>query len=265
MSTANVPPDLAGLRVLRLCSVFEPPASVLAGRGVRFDPIGGMQNHTAHLVRALDRRGVVQTVVTTRPPGAPRRQRIGASVVRRYGLPVRTLRQLYSVPAAVVVPCLARRADLLHVHLGEDLCVVPIALAAARAARIPLVLTVHASLRHTVAVTDTRSWVLHHLGGRLERIGEHEADATITLTRRLAGMLSDDGVAPERVHVIPSGVVPADYDGDAPDPWPRIGRPRVVFVGRLARQKGVRTLIAAAERLRTPGVRMVLVLSLIHI
>ena len=259
MPNADLSHDLAGLRVLRLCSVFEPPASVLAGRGVRFDPIGGMQNHTAHLVRALDRWGVEQTVVTTRPPGAPRRQRIGAAVVRRYGLPVRTLRQLYSVPAGLVVPRLAQRADLLHVHLGEDLCVVPIALAAARAARIPLVLTVHASLRHTLAVTDARSWLLHHLGGRLEWVGEHAADATITLTPRLTGMLTDDGVPPERLHVIPSGVVPADYEDGAPDPWPGIGRPRVVFVGRLTRQKGVRTLIAAAQRLRTPGARVVFV------
>ena len=65
------------LRVLRLCSVFEPPASAIEGKGARFDPIGGMQNHTAELTRALDRRGVLQTVVTTRPPTAPLLQRLG--------------------------------------------------------------------------------------------------------------------------------------------------------------------------------------------
>jgi len=47
------------------------------GKGVRFDPIGGMQNHTAELTRALDRRGIVQTVLTTRPPTAPYFQRLG--------------------------------------------------------------------------------------------------------------------------------------------------------------------------------------------
>ena len=35
-------PDFANtIRVLRLCSVFEPPPSALAGKGVEFDPIGG--------------------------------------------------------------------------------------------------------------------------------------------------------------------------------------------------------------------------------
>ena len=66
--------DRTRIRVLRLCSVFEPPPSALVGKGVKFDPIGGMQNHTAELTRALDRRGVVQTVVTTRPPTAPHLQ-----------------------------------------------------------------------------------------------------------------------------------------------------------------------------------------------
>src|SRR5215218_2936335 len=72
------------IRVLRLCSVFEPPPSALVSRGVQFDPLGGMQNHTAELTRALDRRGVIQTVVTTRPPTAPYFQRLGehACVIR---------------------------------------------------------------------------------------------------------------------------------------------------------------------------------------
>src|SRR5918912_2388705 len=82
--------DQTRIRVLRLCSVFEPPPSALVGRGVKFDPIGGMQNHTAELTRALDRRGVVQTVLTTRPPTAPYFQRLGDHArVIRLGLPRR--------------------------------------------------------------------------------------------------------------------------------------------------------------------------------
>src|SRR5215218_1510404 len=81
--------DRTRLGVLRLCSVFESPPSALVGRGVKFDPIGGMQNHTAELTRALDRRGVVQTVLTTRPPTAPYFQRLGERArVIRLGLPL---------------------------------------------------------------------------------------------------------------------------------------------------------------------------------
>ncbi len=70
---------------------------------MRFDPIGGMQNHAAALTRALDRRGVIQTVVTTRPPTAHLFERFGDhSHVIRLGLPVRRFRQLYGLQACVI-------------------------------------------------------------------------------------------------------------------------------------------------------------------
>jgi glycogen synthase len=174
------------IRVLRLCSVFEPPPSALVGKGVKFDPIGGMQNHTAELTRALDRRGVVQTVLTTRPPTAPRFQRLGDHArVIRLGLPVRRFRQLYGLQAAIIAPILAVWADVVHVHLGEDLAVLPVGAAAARFHRLPLVLTVHTSLRHTLAVSDLRSAVLKTVGSPIERWGEHSAEAVLVITPRL--------------------------------------------------------------------------------
>ena len=247
-------------RIVRLCSVFEPPPESLAGRGVRFDPIGGMQNHTASLTRALDGLGVVQDVVTTRPPGAPRVHGMGRrATVHRLGLPVPAMRQLYSVPAAALVDRLARRADLLHAHLGEDLAIVPIAMAAARRHRLPWVLTIHASLTHTVFVSGARGAILRRVGGRLERLGAARADAVIVLTPRLGRLLAAQDVPEERIHVIPSGV---ETDGAAAgDSLPvaaaeRDGRPRILFAGRLAEQKGVRYLIEAAARMRTPGVEI---------
>src|SRR5215211_1945623 len=137
------------LRVLRLCSVFEPPESAIAGRGAGYDPIGGMQDHTAGLTRRLARRGVTQVVLTTRPPTAPWHRRLGprASVLR-VGVPVRRARQLWALPAAVLGPLLGRRADLVHAHLGEDIAVLPLAFLAARRRRLPVVVTVHASPAH---------------------------------------------------------------------------------------------------------------------
>lgn len=253
-------PGTSHIRVVRLCSVFEPPPESLSGRGVRFDPIGGMQNHTASLTRALDTRGIVQQVVTTRPPGAPATHRLGAHArVHRLGLPVPVARQFYSVPAALLVDRLARGASVLHAHLGEDLAIVPIALAASRRRRIPWVLTIHASLAHTLSGGGLHGTLMRQAGGRLERVGTARADAVITLTKRLAAMLAADGVNPERIHVIPSGVVPS-VPLEPVEPFlRRDGRPRVLFVGRLAEQKGVAHLIEAAARLRTPGVDVLLV------
>jgi glycogen(starch) synthase len=248
------------IRVLRLCSVFEQPPTALVGRGVKFDPIGGMQNHTAELTRALDRRGVVQTVLTTRPPTAPRFQRLGDHArVIRLGLPIRRFRQLYGPQAAIIAPILAARADVVHVHLGEDLAVLPTGAAAAKLHRLPLVLTVHTSLHHTLAVSDLRSAVLKTLGGQIERWGEHSAEAVLGITPRLSKLLISDGAAENRIHVIPPGVNPSLFEGPFEDPFSGVGRPRVLFVGRLAPQKGVDTLVAAAGLLKDPCAQVLLV------
>ena len=252
--------DRTRIRMLRLCSVFEPPPSALVGKGVRFDPIGGMQNHTAELTRALDRRGVLQTVLTTRPPTAPYFQRLGDHArVIRLGLPVRRFRQLYAPQAAILAPIVAARADVVHVHLGEDLAVLPVGAAAARVHHLPLVLTIHTSLRHTLAVSNLRSAVLKTLGGPIERWGEHSAEAVLVITPRLRRLLLSDGVDENRIHLIPPGVNSSLFEGPFEDPFAGIGRPRVLFVGRLAPQKGVSTLVAAAGLLKHPSAQVLLV------
>jgi hypothetical protein len=75
------------MRVLRLCSVFEPRD--LTPAWVAYDPIGGMQNHVAELTRCLDRLGVAQLVVTSRLAGPADTVRFGAhGQVIRAGLRV---------------------------------------------------------------------------------------------------------------------------------------------------------------------------------
>ncbi|MEA2271016.1 MAG: hypothetical protein QOC64_3626, partial [Solirubrobacteraceae bacterium] len=248
------------LRVLRLCSVFEPPPSALGGQGSRFDPIGGMQEHTGSLTRELERRGVVQVVVTARPPGAPWLQRLAPrATVVRVNLPVRKPRRLYSVPAAVLAPLLARHADVVHAHLGEDLAILPIAALAARARRLPVVVTVHCSLAHTLAVGDARTAILRLVGGAIERCAERRAAATLVYTSRLADLLAHDPGC-RSVRVMRRGVDPRPFADALDGAFPEIpGRPRVVFVGRLVTAKGVDTLVQAAARMRTPGAQVLLV------
>ncbi|SHN54900.1 Glycosyltransferase involved in cell wall bisynthesis [Geodermatophilus obscurus] len=246
------------VHVLRLCSVFEPLPSgeaAVDGRSARYDPIGGMQNHTATLTRCLDAQAHVQTVVTSRLAGGRGVTRLGRSaVVHRTGLPVPRLRQLWALDALrVVLRRPARPVDVVHAHQGEDLATLPLARLAARWHRCPLVVTVHCSVGHTLTGGGLRTRLLRALGGAVERSALRRADAVVVLTDRTAAALVADGVPAERVSTVPSGFDPRLFAGRPPDAFPGVGRPRIGYVGRLAPQKRADRLVEAFGRMREPA------------
>jgi glycosyltransferase involved in cell wall biosynthesis len=237
-----------------MCPGFEAPPSALDPRFAAFNPVGGVQSHSANLTRGLDRLGIAQTVLTSPVPTAPVRERVGQSAtVLRLGLPVARRRGYFAVAAAAVAPLLARRAELVHAHFTIDLGLVPVAIAVARMHRLPLVATIHCSLQHTLVADDERSARIQRRGGAIERWLARSADAVIALTPRLRDLLAADGVARRRLHVIPSGVEPGRFRAARADPFEGLARPRIAFVGRLEPEKEVEVLVRAAARLRRPA------------
>lgn len=128
---------------------------------------------------------------------------------------------------------------------------------------IPHVLTSH-------SLEPLRPWKAEQLGGGYavsswaERTAVEAADAVIAVSR---GMREDilscyPAVDPAKVHVVHNGI---DTDLYHPDPGTGAlrrhgvdpGRPYVLFVGRITRQKGVPHLLRAA-RMLDPGVQLVL-------
>jgi len=120
---------------------------------------------------------------------------------------------------------------------------------------IPHVVTAHSLEPH-------RPWKAEQLGGgyRLsswtEQTAFEAADAVIAVS---AGMRRDTldsytDLDPDKVHVVRNGIDTAEF---SPDPETDIvtsmgielGRPTVVFVGRITRQKGLVHLVRAAEKL----------------
>jgi glycosyltransferase involved in cell wall biosynthesis len=236
---------LRGLRVLRLCSVFEPAG--LTPGAARFDAIGGMQNHTAELTRCLDRMGVRQLVITSRLDGPASRVAFGQrGRVVRTGLHTRLARQFWAPSAAWYA--LGARVDLVHAHCGEDIAVLPLARVAAWRHGCPLVVTVHTSIRHTLRVTSARTALVRLAGGLAEGRVLAGADAVIVLTRSAADRMLRDGVPENRLRVIPPGHDPDLFAAAAPDPFPDLPRPRVAYIGRIAPQKDVGTLLEAFGR-----------------
>ncbi|RBY82903.1 glycosyltransferase family 1 protein [Geodermatophilus sp. TF02-6] len=262
----HFPAPPGSTHVLRLCSVFEPPSAArpagagaldgeLEHRAARFDPIGGMQNHTASLTRCLDAQGHTQTVVTSRLAGPRGTTRLGrAARVHRTGLPVSRLRQLWALGALrTALHRTVRPVDVVHAHQGEDLATLPLARLAARRHRCPLVVTVHCSVGHTLRGRSPRARLLRALGSRIERAALRRADAVVVLTGRTAAALRDDGVPAERIATIPSGFDPSLFSGSHDDVFPGAGRPRIGYVGRLAPQKRADLLVEAFGRMRRPA------------
>jgi glycogen(starch) synthase len=242
------------LHVLRLCSVFQVPAEELGPKTEGFDTIGGMQNHTGTLSRLLDEQGWTQTVVTSRLGSSRGTVSLGShGRVVRVGVRLRRLRQLWACEAVVHVWLRRRGVDLVHVHQGEDLAVLPLGLLAALRHRCPLVVTVHCSTRHTLQGRSARAWLLLHLGGPLEAAVLRRASAVVVLAEHTAGCLRRDGLPPERIHVIPSGFDPGLFTAEIGGSLPRGYPPRVGYVGRFTTQKGVPLLIAAFGRLSRPA------------
>ncbi|HEV8220560.1 MAG TPA: glycogen synthase [Streptosporangiaceae bacterium] len=167
---------------------------------------------------------------------------------------------LATVSADLTMAAAAAGADLVHSHtwyanLGGHL--------AAMLGGIPHVMTVH-------SLEPLRPWKAEQLGGGYavsswcERTAVESAAAVIAVSD---GMRSDvlacyPAVDPARVRVIRNGIDTVQY---APDHGTGVlekygvtpGRPMVLFVGRITRQKGVPVLLRAAAQL-DPAAQLVL-------
>jgi len=133
-------------------------------------------------------------VVTSRLAGPADAVRFGGhGQVIRTGLRVPVLRQGWA-PLAARHVLGGGRVDLVHVHCGEDLAVLPLAWLAARRHGSPLVTTVHLSVRHALRPVTPRGVVLQVAGGTIERWLLPAADAVIALTPSTARLLRGDGI-----------------------------------------------------------------------
>jgi glycosyltransferase involved in cell wall biosynthesis len=221
----------------------EPAAAGQAARSPRllmvtprFFPLtGGVESHVYEVSRRLARAGLPMTVLTTDTTRQlPARDTVeGVEIIRVPAWPAR--RDFYFAPALARV---IRNGpwDLVHVQSYHTL-VAPLAMAAARSARLPYVLTFHGGghssrLRHGLRAAQ-RAWLRPLIAGarRLVALADFEVEQ---YSRELR-------LPRERFAVIPNGADLPRPPAGGPPPVPA----RIASVGRLERYKGHQRILAA--------------------
>jgi len=150
-------------------------------------------------------------------------------------------------------------AEVVHCHTWyTDMA----GLLASKLWGVPYALTIH-------SLEPLRPWKSEQLGRAyqlslwMERTAIHEADAVVAVSEETrADVLRLFRIPSERVHVIHNGIDPDEYRRtEASDALSRRGvdpaRPFVLFVGRIARQKGILHLVRAIQHL-DPSLQVVL-------
>lgn len=209
--------------------------------------VGGIQTHVAQLGRKLVERGVEVHVLTRHHPGLRREEELHGVQVHRVGngdAPRGVRAATYLFGALQRLRSLRHRIDLIHAH--ELLAPAVVAMLGRALARKPLLINPH---NHTeVALLERRG-----LPGRLvleaERATSH---AFISICRPIRKELERIGVAPERIHDVANGVDTDRFRPASAEERVELRRalglppgPLVVYVGRLARLKGLDLLLQA--------------------
>ena len=221
----------------------EYPPEVYGGAGV----------HVSYLARELS--GLVD--LTVHCQGA---DRAGAVAHRPWELLDGANQALQTISTDLSMTAAVGSADLVHSHtwyanLAGHL--------AALLYGVPHIVTAH-------SLEPLRPWKAEQLGGGYalsswcEKVAVESAAAVVAVSE---GMRADvlaayPAVPPERVRVIRNGIDTIEYAADpGTDVLRRYGvepaRPTVVFVGRIARQKGLPVLLRAASAV-DPGAQLVI-------
>jgi starch synthase len=221
----------------------EYPPEVYGGAGV----------HVTYLAREL--AGLVDLTVHCQGKDRP-----DAVAHRPWDLLSGTNQALQTVSTDLAMTAGAEGADLVHSHtwyanLGGHL--------ASLLYGIPHVVTMH-------SLEPLRPWKAEQLGGGYaisswcERVSATAAAAVIAVSDGMRAdiMAAYPDIEQSKVRVIRNGIDTSEY---SPDPGTDVverygidpGRPYVIFVGRITRQKGVPVLLRAAAEL-DPSAQLVL-------
>ncbi len=236
---------------------------------LKFPPLlGGDVTHTRHLTRFLSEQGIKTHILTIRSQSAVQDISEKYLQMHRLGLPATTTeletlgfkRFLYMISSFLLLLRLLFKSevDLVHAH-GWDPALVGGLFS--RVFGVPLILTVHGIPRPREPISRM---VFQFLESLILALCSSQYSRIIALTNSDKSRLVELGVSEETIDVIPNGIGIREFERIHPrDFRDKCGiSPEVflvLFVGRLHEQKGVETLLRAAERLKEDDVSFVIV------
>ncbi|GAB6933205.1 1,4-alpha-glucan branching protein domain-containing protein [Calditerricola satsumensis] len=263
--------QLAAWAGIKPAAVWPAPVKRVLLLTWEFPPriVGGLARHVAELSRALVRQGVEVHVLTCAVPGTASEEVWHG--VRVFRVPVAFVRddaflhwvdQFNLATVAKAGELLEQYAyDCLHAH---DWLVERAARALQRAARLPLVTTIHATEHGRFGGLHTAlQRAIHGREAALVASSDHVIVCSQAMRREVRRLFA---VPPERLSVIPNGVDRTAFRGaNGAAARAQLGLPPgkrlVVFVGRLVHEKGVHVLMSAVPEIvaHCPDVHVVVV------
>jgi glycosyltransferase involved in cell wall biosynthesis len=230
------------MKILRVASDLYP--AVVGGYGIHVHEMSKMQAQRGHDV----------TVLTANPDGRPEEEWVDGYRVLRFNHSIKMVGNTISPTLFFRLMEMRRDYDVIHAHshlfFPTNVCAL-----VKRYGSAPLVIT-----NHGIMSASAPHWLNVGYMNTLGRWTLNAADRVICYTPVERDLLiSEFGVHPEGISVIPNGV---NTDVFRPDPSRRDDEcRRLLWVGRYVKGKGVEYLVnAVADLARTvPNLRVTLV------
>ncbi|MDQ6670141.1 MAG: glycosyltransferase family 4 protein [Chloroflexota bacterium] len=232
-----------------MTTMLGPRLRVLLVTARYFPFTGGIETHVYEVARRLSDAGVDVTVLTTDPGGRLKSDELifGVRVVRARAWP--DVEDFYFAPG---IYGYVRKGgwDVVHVE-GSHTFAPPLAMLAARHARLPYVVTFHTGAHSSKLRNAGRGiqWML--LRGLFAK-----ADRLVAVSR------FEEEFFRERVHLPAERFIYIPNGSDLPEPYPDVSSstdgPLILSIGRLEQYKGHHRVIRALPKLleRRPDARL---------
>lgn len=238
-----------------------------SGGGSLANNIGGVQVQSYRLIRAFSRLDIFQTIYTkldrseeiTSVDGkvkiAGSKNNFFFPALRWLAGCVRYVNRQYEGGGSF---------DVLHIQCNGAASPILLGLILNKKWKIPLVYSINCCKQVTYVERFKIEALLRPFMHRLERYSFAQADAVIFSTHAVAAKIRqlNPGVSPEKMYVIGDMIDPAEINLESQSEeleefrrnykLPR-NTPVILFVGRIAKEKGWRTFIKIASRLRNCG------------